>query len=210
MSTPKLIVVTGPDGSGKTTQITRLAELLERGGKHRAAAVTIWDLLLDPSCRGTLLFEEPAHVDRYLAILHPTSRALFLYSCFHEALVLARRRQADVLLVNAYWYKYYATEVAHGGDRALLRDLARFFPEPDLTFYLKVPPEEAFARKAELSGYESGFARERTREAFVAFQRTAHAELDRLADELRWLPLDGRAPAAELSRLLAERIDREV
>jgi thymidylate kinase len=210
MSAPKLIVVTGPDGAGKTTQVARIAELLERGGKHKVAAVTIWDMLLDPSCRGKLLLDDPKKVDSYLSILHPTSRALFLFHSFHEALVLARKRQADVLLINSYWYKYFATEVAHGGDRAVLRELARVFPAPDLTFYLKVDPEEAFGRKDKLSGYESGFAKEKTKEAFVAFQRVAHAELEQLSAELGWVPLDGRAPVAELTRVLAERIDKEV
>ena len=208
--TAKLICVTGPDGSGKTTQIGRIAELLERGGKHTIAPVTIWDLLLDPSSKGKLIFNEPAQVDRYLSILHPTSRTLFLYHCMHEALVLAGKRGADVLLINAYWYKYYATEVAHGGDRVLLRELARVFPAPALTFYLKVDPEEAFARKVALSGYETGFAKERTKDAFVAFQRVAHAELERLADELSWVPLDGRASIDALTALLAERIAKEV
>jgi thymidylate kinase len=30
---PKLVCVTGPDGSGKTTQIARIAERLERRAK---------------------------------------------------------------------------------------------------------------------------------------------------------------------------------
>jgi FMN phosphatase YigB (HAD superfamily)/thymidylate kinase len=208
--TPKLICVTGPDGSGKTTQITKLAEHLEKSGQHKVAAVTIWDLLLDPSCKGKIVFDDPGQVDKYLSILHPTSRALFLYHCFHEALELARKRGADVILLNAYWYKYYATEVAHGGDRALLRQLAGLFPEPSLTFYLDVDPGEAFARKAMLSGYETGFASPRSREAFVAFQDTAHGVLDGLAKELGWVRLDGRTPMARLTEAMTDRIMREV
>jgi len=208
--TPKLICVTGPDGSGKTTQITKLAEHLEKSGQHKVAAVTIWDLLLDPSCKGKIVFDDPGQVDKYLSILHPTSRALFLYHCFHEALELAKKRGADVILLNAYWYKYYATEVAHGGDRALLRQLAGLFPEPSLTFYLDVDPGEAFARKAMLSGYETGFANPRSRDAFVAFQDTAHGVLDGLAKELGWVRLDGRTPMARLTEAMTDRIRKEV
>ena len=203
----KLICVTGPDGSGKTTQISRIAEILERGGKHQVAAVTIWDLLLDPTCKGKLLFDDPATVDRYLSILHPTSRALFLYHCFHEAMELGKKRGANVLLINAYWYKYYATEVAHGGDKQKLRKLAEdIFPAPDLTFHLKIAPEQAFGRKERLSGYESGFAKNRNEAAFVAFQRTAHAVLDELAADLHWIPLDAREPVARLTETIAQAI----
>ena len=45
----QLICVTGPDGSGKTTQIARIAEALSRRGKQKIVPMTIWDMLLDPS-----------------------------------------------------------------------------------------------------------------------------------------------------------------
>lgn len=205
---PRIICVTGPDGSGKTTQVTKLAEVLERTAKRKVAAVTIWDLLLDPTCKGKVLFDDPAKVDRYLSILHPTSRALFLYHCYAEALELAKKRGADVLLLNSYWYKYYATEVAHGGDRDLLRQLAVVFPEPDLTFYLRVHPEEAFARKARLSGYETGFAEPRSKEGFVSFQRVAHGVLEDLSKELGWVVLDGKEPIHDLTDVMSAQIAR--
>lgn len=206
MGTPKLICVTGPDGSGKTTQIAKLAERLERRGKRKVAGVTIWDLLLDPSVKTKVPFRSPAEVDAYLEVLHPTSRAMFLFHCFYQALELAKRRGPDVCLLNAYWYKYYATEVAHGGDPEVLRRLASVFPEPDLTFYLKVDPEEAFRRKARLSGYESGFPRERNRAAFVEFQIRAHRALDGLSNA--WVPLNGTEPIDALTDQILARIEK--
>ncbi len=206
---PPLICVTGPDGSGKTTQIARLAERLEGRGKVKAAAVTIWDLLLDPASRGRVAFRTPAEVDSYLEILHPTSRALFLYHCLYEALRLALRRKAQVLLLNAYWYKYYAVEVAHGGSPEELRSLARIFPQPALTFYLRVDPEEAFRRKAGLSGYETGFASPRSREAFVSFQGKAQEALHSLALELGFVELNGRESPDSLAERILERIQQE-
>jgi thymidylate kinase len=209
-NSPKLICVTGPDGSGKTTQITKLAERLERRGKKRVVAVTIWDLLLDPSSKGKISFKSPVEVDAYLEILHPTSRALFLYHCFYQALELAKKRAPDVCLLNAYWYKYYATEVAHGGDSEPLLRLADIFPEPEITFYLKIDPEEAFRRKVRLSGYETGFSQPRSREAFVAFQHKAHRTLERLAQEREWRLLNGREPIDALTDTLLNHIDQEV
>lgn len=201
----QIICVTGPDGSGKTTQITKLAEALAGRGTN-VAAVTIWDLLLDPSVRGKVLFAEPQDVDRYLAVLSSTARAHFLYHCFHEAMALGSRRQADVLLVNSYWYKYFATEVAHGGDRELLRRLAAGFAPPDRTFYLRVDPTVAYQRKDQLSGYETGFAEPRSEEAFLAFQRTSLGVLDDLARELEWIELDGRKKPEELTATLVAHV----
>jgi len=196
---PKYICVTGPDGSGKTTQIARLADRLERRAKKKVVAATIWDLLIDPQSKGKIGFDSPAEVDAYLSILHPTSRALFLYHCFHQALELAKRRPHDVCLINAYWYKYWATEVAHGGDPAALLRLAEVFPEPELTFYLAVEPAEAAKRKARFSGYETGFANPRSKEAFVEFQHRAHRALDGLAAQRGWTRLNGTEPVETLT-----------
>lgn len=210
MSKPcKLVCVTGPDGAGKTTQIMKISERLERKGGKKIAAVTIWDLMLDPTTGDKVLSRDPAQIDRYLGILTPTARTHFLFHCFHQALELARAKQPDLLLVNSYWYKYYATEVAHGGDPALLRQLAAGFDEPSVTFYLRVSPEEAFSRKAILSGYETGFADPKTEEAFVSFQRTSQATLEQLAGELGWIAIDGSEPADRLTELILERMDRK-
>jgi thymidylate kinase len=203
---PKLICVTGADGAGKTTQLLRLAERLENGRKQRVAVVTVWDLLLDPHTQDLIAFDEPKQVDRYLAILSSTARALFMFHCLHTALDLAYRKKPDVVLLNSYWYKYHATEVAHGGDATTLRRITSVFPTPDQTFFLRVTPEEASKRKAVLSGYETGFADPRTKEAFLAFQRPAHAALDALSKELKWVELDGHAPAADQTKKLLDAI----
>ena len=207
MSDPQLICVTGADGAGKTTQIVRLAERLERGAGKKVAVVTVWDLLLDPETQDLLAFEEPAQVDRYLSILSPTSRALFMFHCLLQALELGKRKGADVLLLNSYWYKYYATEVAHGGDVEVLRRLATVFPPPDRTFYLRLSPEAAAERKAVLSGYETGFAKPRSKEAFVAFQRPAHDALEALPEELDWTAVDANLDQKEQTELLLAAID---
>ncbi|MBI4508016.1 MAG: hypothetical protein HY698_00170 [Deltaproteobacteria bacterium] len=207
---PKLICVTGPDGAGKTTQIGRIAKGLEKQGKQKVIPVTVWDLLIDPASKGRVPFRSPREVDLYLQILGSTPRALFLYHCFYQALEMARGRNPSALLVNAYWYKYFATEVAHGGDTSLLLRLAEIFPEPAITFYLRVTPEEAFRRKASLSGYETGFSSNKSEEAFVAFQRRSTAVLDELARERGWIELNGNESPESLTELIVKRIDSEV
>jgi thymidylate kinase len=209
MSAPRLVCVTGPDGSGKTTQIGKLAEALTRRGQGPVAAVTIWDLLLDPSAKGMTGFQSPGEVDAYLSLLHPTARALFLYHCFYQALELAYARRPKLCLLNAYWYKYYATEVAHGGDAELLLAPTAVFPEPALTFYLSVSPEESGRRKAGLSGYETGFADPPTPEAFVAFQRKAQVVLEQQAARRGWVRLDGKESVTQVTDLILARMEGE-
>jgi thymidylate kinase len=85
--------------------------------------------------------------------------------------------------------------------------LMRVFPEPVLTFCLDIDVDEAFKRKAKLSGYETGFAAERTLEAFTAFQARARPSLERLAQEKQWIRLNGSEPASALSETILRRID---
>lgn len=207
--TPTLLCITGPDGSGKTTQMIKIAEILGHRGGKKVAAVTIWDLLLDPVSKNKLMFRGPSDVDAYLQILDPIARGLFLYHCFYQALELAKSRKPDILILNAYWYKYYATEVAHGGDANQLLQLANIFPEPDITIHLEVTPEEAFHRKAELSGYETGFAAPRSKEAFVDFQTRAQNALGELAKERNWHSIQGTETIEEITGNILRNFEEE-
>ncbi|MFI9411497.1 dTMP kinase [Nocardia gamkensis] len=191
----RLICLAGGDGSGKTTQVARIAAEFEAQG-HSVAAVTIWDAFLDPKVSSKLPWGSPAEIYGYLQLLTPLSRAHFLFHAMQLSLDLAAERGADIVLANAYWYKYYATEVAHGGDPAVLRSLAAGFPEPDRTFYLAVRPQDALSRKRLRSDYESGYGDE---ESFLAFQQRSHEALDALSDELGWIRLDGTAAQAEIT-----------
>ncbi|MBB4854235.1 thymidylate kinase [Mycobacteroides chelonae] len=164
--------------------------------------MTIWDAFLDASVASKLPFRS-ADIYGYLKLLSPVSRAHFLFHALHLALELAGKRDANTILLNAYWYKYFATEVAHGGDPLILRRLAAGFPEPDLTFYLTISPLDALARKRQRSDYESGYGDE---DKFLVFQQHSHAALDTLADEFAWIKLDGAAAPADLTAAMLERI----
>jgi thymidylate kinase len=203
----QLICVTGPDGSGKTTQIARIAEALSRRGRQKIVPMTIWDMLLDPSTRGRVAFKSPGELDSFLEVLSPMARMLFLAHCLYAALDLAVARKPDIILANGYWYKYWATEVAHGGDPDAMLQLMTIFPEPARTFCLDISAEEAFKRKAKVSGYETGFAPERTLEAFAAFQARARPPFERLAQQKQWIRLNGKESAATLSEAIVGGID---
>ncbi len=199
-----VICVAGADGSGKTTQISRLAAFFE-GQERKVVPVTIWDAFLDPAVASKLPFERPSEIYRYLKLLSPVSRTHFLFHALHLALERAWERKPNVMLLNAYWYKYFATEVAHGGDPALVRQLATGFPEPDRTFYLSVSPEDALARKSRRSDYESGYRQDD--QTFLAFQRRAHEALDALAVEFSWSELDGRSSPSEITTTMIQQLE---
>ena len=199
-----VICVVGGDGSGKTTQIARLTAFFEEE-KRKVVPVTIWDAFVDPTVASKLPFERPSDVYAYLKLLGPVSRTHFFFHALHLALERAWDRKPNVLLLNAYWYKYFATEVAHGGDPALLRQLAAGFPAPNRTFYLSVGPEEAFARKTHRSDYESGYGRDE--QTTMAFQRRAHEALQALAVEYSWTELDGRSSPSDITSTMIHQVE---
>ncbi|WP_216906857.1 aminotransferase class III-fold pyridoxal phosphate-dependent enzyme [Nocardia noduli] len=197
----RLICIAGADGSGKTTQVARIAAEFEAQGQS-VAAVTIWDAFLDPKVSSKLPWRNPSEIYGYLKILSPLSRAHFLFHAMQLSFDLASARGVDIMLANAYWYKYYATEVAHGGDPTVLRQLTAGFPEPDRTFYLTLSPQDALGRKQLRSDYESGYGDEK---AFLDFQQQSHEALEALSSELGWVRLDGTdAPAAITKDILAQ------
>ncbi|MFE7802006.1 aminotransferase class III-fold pyridoxal phosphate-dependent enzyme [Nocardia sp. NPDC057440] len=191
----RLICIAGGDGSGKTTQVARIAAEFEAQGQT-VAAVTIWDAFLDPKVSSKLPWRSPAEIYGYLKLLSPLSRAHFLFHAMQLSFDLAAERGVEVMLANAYWYKYFATEVAHGGDPTVLRQLAAGFPEPDRTFYLTVSPQDALGRKQLRSDYESGYGDEA---AFLTFQQRSHGALEALSEEFGWVRLDGTAAPADIT-----------
>ena len=206
----KLICITGPDGSGKTTQITKLAEYFAYNNAHKVVAVTIWDLLLEPKLKTVIPFNSPREVDAYLGILDNLPRSLFLYHCFKQALESAYKKNPQVILLNAYWYKYFATEVVHGSERQILKQLAEsIFPEPEVTFYLNLEPELAFERKTEamLSSYETGFAAKRDKESFLNFQSQLQHELEKLAVEKSWVKIEATQSIKETTEQILAAIN---
>jgi thymidylate kinase len=122
------------------------------------------------------------------------------------ALERAWDSRTNVLLLNAYWYKYFATEVAHGGDPAQLRRLAAGFPEPNVTFYLSVRPQDALARKTDRSDYESGYSEDDQK--FVDFQRRAHQVLQALAVEHGWTEVDGRSLPDDITTAMIRQLKK--
>jgi thymidylate kinase len=192
-----LVCVTGIDGAGKSTIVDALAERL-RGPGHRVAVSAIWDPIVEPYVAGRTFFNDPSEVDPFLAQLDPISRMYFFGHVLHLSLVRAMALNPDVLVLNAYWYKYFATEIAHGGDPVALRAITSPFPVPDVTFQLVLPLAEAARRKGVFSGYESGFGPAPTQEAFEAFQPPAVAAMDLLASEFGWTIISGEQPEEEM------------
>lgn len=162
----RLIVITGPDGAGKSTVCSTLAAQL---GAHQ---VTIWDAL----GRGAP-FASRAEVLAHVSELDGVARMLTIFDLLRRALRLPEAREADALVLNGYWFKYAASELAYGVPRMAVAAAVADFPLPTCTFFLDLTPEDAWARMGQGSDYERGLMRgthhpasDDPRAQFVEFQ----------------------------------------
>ncbi len=200
----KLICITGPDGSGKSTLINELKNQLEG-----AAVTSIWDIMREPSLRNVVPFKLPQEVDNYLSSLHNTSRSLFLMHCLAESLAITKTKKPRYILSDGYWYKYYATEIAHGTAKEELDKLVSVFEEPDLVFYIDANETLTLERKENFSNYECGFVKERNKQSFRLFQQKAIQNIQKLMGSVKHKILNPNLPLSENLRTVLYELNPE-
>jgi dTMP kinase len=161
----RLIVFEGGEGTGKSTQLRRLADRLsERGVRHRALREP-GGTPLGSEVRRILLHVEDEIEARAEALLFMASRAQLVAREIRPAL-----ERGEWVLLDRFFLSTYAYQIA---GRALpereVRDANRFATGglvPDLTLLLTLPVHEGLARAA---GRSATYDRiEATGEAFHA------------------------------------------
>ena len=134
-----LVVFEGIDGSGKTTQVTRLADWLNE--KDYSYVTTKWasskalhDALWKAKCKRRLT---------------PMSFSLLHASDMHiryENIVVPALKKGKVMICDRYYFTSYVRDKIRGIDEDLLDMVYKDFREPDLVFFLHVPVKTAVER----------------------------------------------------------------
>ncbi|WP_343667589.1 hypothetical protein [Chitinophaga sp.] len=187
----RIICITGADGSGKSTLVDGIKKECPQ-----AYEVSIWDMLANPAAK---IFTSKKDIDDYLCLLSADARLLFLAHAMEAAMDMALRSDAPLLLINAYYYKYFSAEVLMGANPALEKQLAGRMPVPDKTIYLHHAPALSAARKTRFSKYECG-CREATAANFIDFQNKVVMEFERYIQP-DWYLLDASHDVPTLSSM---------
>ena len=141
-----LIAFCGLDGSGKTTQIRRLADRLRDGHHVHCTRQPTRQFRADPVMRafieGSITGRDAVEVLPEIALLAATDRFRHV-----RTEVMPRLRRGEVVISDRWVY----TSHAYAGPRGLtdaewVRALNRYLPAPHLTICLDVPPEVALER----------------------------------------------------------------
>ena len=156
----------GADGSGRSTQISRLVDWLEGNG-HATVQVGLK--------RSTLVSEELNQAQQG-NILSRTTLSLFYATDFADQLeniILPALGSGFIVLADRYIYTLMVRDMVRGMDEDWLKNLYGIALEPDAVFYLNVSPEELvqrnFAKNHSLDFWESGMDLGLSRDMFDSF-----------------------------------------
>lgn len=208
-----LVVVEGIDGSGKSTQLYLLKRWLEIGGYR--LHFTEWN--------SSELVKSATKRGKQRRLLTPVTFSLLHAADFAdrcERQILPLLHSGYLVLADRYVYTAFARDSARGCSNAWLRNLYRFAPVPDITFYFRAPLEVAVNRilsgRPKLKYYESGMdlglSFDRA-ESFRIFQGMIMDQYDRMTETDNFVVMDGTLKVNRLQKkmreIAAERVDLE-
>ena len=202
-----LIVIEGPDGSGRSSQIDLITSRLEAAGH---AVITTG--LKRSEFIGAGILEA-----KHKLPLGKKTLALFYAADFADQLehkIIPALHAGYLVLADRYIYTLMARSTVRGISRAWSHDLFGFAVRPDLVFYLDVPPEELFHRVFQKYGtldyYESGAdigLSDNLYQSFVLYQRGIAREFRLMEERYGINRVDGGKPIPEVNADLQRRID---
>lgn len=189
-----LFIVEGIDGSGKSTQLLILKNLLEANGF--AVELTEWNSSpavkpLNKKIKAQRRLSDLVD-PRTFSLTHAADMADRYENIIHGALSCGK-----IVLCDRYMYTDLARGVARGVPEEYLRQVYQFLPKPDLAFYFQVPTKIALERatsRANLKFYEAGMdlgVSENIFESFQNFQTKVIANYERVAKQDKLIVIDG-------------------
>jgi len=202
----RLIVIEGPDASGRSTQIAALIEKLEAEG-HAVVSTGLK--------RSELISQGIINAKRDLGTGKRTL-SLFYAADFADQLenkIIPALRSGYIVLADRYIYTLMARDVVRGMDRKWCNDLFGFAVVPDLIFSLEVQPSElvhrVFQRQNTLDFYEAGMdmgIAEDMYASFIQYQRLIAGEFRRMERRYGMIPVDGERETSVVETELENRI----
>ena len=204
--TGKLIVIEGPDASGRTSQISVIQPSLEAEGH---AVVTT-------GLRRSELIGEGILEAKRNFVLGRRTLSLFYAADFADQLenkIIPALRAGYIVLADRYIFTLMARDAVRKISRTWSHALYGFALKPDLVFYLDVNPNElihrVFQKNLSLDYYESGAdvgLSEDMFESFIMYQNMLAKEFHRMQKKYGLIPIDGNRTIEEINTDLSKRI----
>ena len=202
----RLIVIEGPDASGRSTQISLITAGLEADGHA----------VLNTGLKRSELVSEGIMEAKKEHMLGRRTMSLFYAADFADQLenkIIPSLRAGYIVLADRYIYTLMARAAVRKESRKWLHQLFGFAIVPDLVFYIDVDPNElvhrVFQKNTFLDYYESGAdlgLSEDMYESFVIYQGMIAKEFRRMQRRFNLLIINGNRSVQEISSDLQGKI----
>ncbi|HET7644345.1 MAG TPA: dTMP kinase [Nitrososphaeraceae archaeon] len=203
----KLIIIEGPDSSGRSTQISLLNAHLEASGHA----------VLNTGLKRSELISEGILHAKETHLLRRRTMSLFYAADFADQLenkIIPSLRAGYIVLADRYIYTLLARDAVRKINRKWSHNLYGFSIKPDLVFYLDVEPKELlrrrFAKNMTLDYYESGEdlgLSDDILESFLRYQQKIKQEFTRMQKLYGIIPIDGNRSIESINEELKNKID---
>lgn len=203
----RLIVIEGPDASGRSTEIELITAKLEADGH---AVLNTGLKRSELVSRGILEAKRDYNLGR-------KTLALFYAADFadqFEYKIIPALQAGYIVLADRYIYTLLARNVVRGLNRKWSHNLYGFAIKPDLVFYLDVDPNilihRVFQKNSSLDHYESGAdlgLSDDMFESFLIYQRMISKEFYMMQKRYGLIPINGNRPISEINADLQKRIN---
>jgi dTMP kinase len=203
----KLIVIEGPDSSGRSSQISLLTTQLEADGHA----------VLNTGLKRSELVGEGILEAKRNASLGKRTLALFYAADFADQLeqkIIPALEAGYIVLADRYIYTLMARNTVRGIPRRWSHDLYGFSLVPDQVYYLQVDPytlvHRVFEKNSSLDYYESGAdmgLSDDMFESFIMYQQRIAKEFQIMQKMYGLVPIDGDKTIGEINADLKKRVD---
>ncbi|MDG6905098.1 MAG: dTMP kinase [Nitrososphaerota archaeon] len=204
----RLVVIEGPDGSGRSTQIQSIIAKLEADGHA----------VVNTGLKRSELIGQGILEAKQKLPLGKKTLTLFYAADFVDQLehkIIPALQAGYIVMADRYIYTLIARGIVRGLSRRWTHDLFGFAPKADLVFYLDVKPEELFHRVFQKYGtldyYESGAdmgLSDDLYNSFIKYQLKMAREFSTMAKQYHMVRIDGNKPILEVNSSLQTRIDK--
>ena len=202
-----LIVIEGPDASGRSTQIRLLSEWLEQKGY----AVTQTGLTKSAIVGPALAQAKQGNV------LSPRTMSLFYATDFYDQLentIIPALRAGYLVLADRYMYTLQARDLVRGANPEWVESLYSMAVIPDAVFFLMASSrnlvERTLTANQLLDYWESGMDIGISRnwyDSFIRYQRRLRVEFKELQEKYGFEIVDANRSVSAIQKGLRARVE---
>ncbi len=202
-----LIVIEGTDGSGKSTQVNMLSEYIK--DKCYGCTVSEW--------KTSRLISGVINEAKEKNLLNTTTFSLLYAADYTDRLeneIIPALKAGFVVLMDRYIYTAYVRDSVRGHDIKWVKNLYSFAPQPDLVFYLNVPPQtlikRLIAKNGALDYFESGRDIGLSTDiynSFEIYQKRCLDEYKKLEKECNFIEIDGTKSQNEIHEIIKNKVE---